>query len=420
MLEGRRGRAGRCSRGGVRVNACSTISWVAVLRRSWLMRSSRENSVRGGGPAQPVRSSSAKAWSLIFFVGICILGVLGVRRLMGRSPAPPRSSRATAPENELLPRPQPHPLTTRRPLVAPALRASSPANVRPPPTSLVDAQQAWIDVLGCWDRNACPSGTVCWMGDDGHLGCFESNCRSVEDRENRCGDRQACRAVNKLAEVYRCIAAGRVGLGGSCLDPMLATPARSCMAGLNCVNMVCRKACDPAATSACAAGEVCVRQTIRDWACMPGCSSDAECGSLACIRKPGAARGTCVAAPEGTCRPDRPDSCPSGETCDNSIIDGRMLTGTCRPTCSANSCPTGSTCWAGFDSLPSSGNSAGMCLQSCSEDRQKCPPDHVCMALDERATTWGCRRVAHDARPAIDVSAAHGSFADSVATPQAP
>ena len=380
------------------------------------MRSSRESSVRRGGPARPVRSSAAKALSLILLVGICILGVVGVRRLLGRSAAPARNPRASAPENELPPTPRPPP---SRPRVAAAPRASS-ADVRPAPTAPVDAQQAWIDVLGCWDRNACPSGTVCWMGDDGHLGCFESNCRSVEDREKRCGEGQACRAVSKLAEVYRCVAAGRVGLGGSCLDPMLATSARNCMAGLNCVNTVCRQACDPAATSACAAGEVCVRQTIRDWACMPGCSTDAECGSLACIRKSGAARGTCVAAPAGTCRPDRPDSCPSGETCDYSIIDGRMLTGTCRPTCSANSCPTGSSCWAGFDSLPASGDSGGVCLQNCSEDRPTCPPDHVCMALDGRATTWGCRRVAHDARPAVDITAARGSFADSVATPRAP
>jgi hypothetical protein len=376
-----------------------------------------KNSVRGGGPARPVRSSAAKALSLILLVGICILGVVGVRRLVGRSDAPPRSPRATAHENELPSRPRPPPLTTRPPLVAAAPLASSSANVRPPP---VDAQQAWIDVLGCWDRNACPSGTVCWMGDDGHLGCFESNCGSVADREKRCREGQACRAVSKLAEVYRCVAAGRVGLGGSCLDPMLASPARSCTAGLSCVNTICRQPCDPAAKSACAGGEICVRQTIRDWACMPGCSTDAECGSLACVRKAGAARGTCVAAPEGTCRPDRPDSCPSGEACDYSIIDGRMLTGTCRPTCSANSCPTGSTCWVGYDSLPSGGNSGGVCLPSCSEDRPECPPDHVCMALDGRASTWGCRRVAHDARPGVDVTAARGSFADSVATPRAP
>jgi len=192
------------------------------------------------------------------------------------------------------------------------------------------------------------------------------------------------------------------------------------MAGLSCVNTVCRQACDPAASSACGAGEVCVQQTVRDWACMPGCSSDAECGSLACVRKSGAARGTCVAAPEGTCRPDRPDSCPAGQSCDYSIIDGRMLTGTCRPTCSANRCPAGSTCWVGFNSLPSGGESGGVCLTSCSEQRRECPPDHVCMALDERATTWGCRRVSHDARPAVDISAARGSFADSVATPRAP
>lgn len=382
------------------------------------MTGSREKSGRAGEPARPVRSPATAALSLIFVLGICSLGVVGVRRWLGHSAAPPPSPRENATENELPSRP-PAALKTNRPQAAAPPLATPSASPRPAPAASVDAQQAWIDVLGCWDRNACPSGTVCWMGDDGHLGCFESNCSSVEDREKRCGPGQACRAVSKLAEVYRCVAAGRVGLGGSCLDPMLAPPARSCMAGLNCVNTVCRQPCDPAKTSACAAGEVCVRQTIRDSVCMPGCASDAECGALACVRKPGAARGTCVAAPAGTCRPDRPDSCPSGEACDYSIIDGRMLTGTCRPTCSANQCPAGATCWAGADSLPAGANS-GVCLQSCSQNSPTCPPDHVCMALDERAVTWGCRRVAHDARPAVDITAARGSFADSVATPRAP
>jgi hypothetical protein len=381
------------------------------------MRSGGGKRGRVDSSTRPQRSAVTKAVALVLLTCLCILAwhFLGRATLNAAARAPSAIAQGMKAESKL-PVQRRAPRETSLQLVSPP--SSRPAvESPPPPASRPDEQQAWIEVLSCWDRRACPAGTVCWQGDDGQLGCFESNCQSVEDREKRCAQGQACRAVDKTAGIYRCVPSGRIALGGSCLDPMLAKSARNCAAGLNCVNTICRRPCDPAATATCSAGEVCVQQTVRDWACVPGCSSDAECAPLACIRKNAAARGTCVAVPQGTCRPDRPESCPARQACDYSIVDGRMLMGTCRPACASNRCPGGSTCWTGFDSLPSERESGGVCLQSCSAGHPECPPDHVCMALDANATTWGCRRAAHDARPGVDIAAARGSFANPVARP---
>lgn len=372
------------------------------------MRGKDEEVGRGRALGRPVRSPAANALWLL--AGVCILVVICVRRLSG--PGHPDASGMKPSETEEL-SPSGTPVRAEAPLPVAPRAPTVEENALP----VTDEQQIWKDILGCWDRKACPEGTVCWMGDDGHLGCFKPNCRSVEDREKKCGPGQACLPVSKMASIYRCIASGPIPLGGSCLDPMIATASRNCQPGLICVNTLCRAPCDPV-RSTCAADEVCVQQTVRDWACMPGCLDDAACvGGKACIHRNGAARGTCVSVPEGTCRPDRPGSCPPGQACDYSIVDGRMLAGFCRPACRASDCPSGFICWAGFDMIPDR-NASGVCLQTCGSDGQGCPIDQVCMALDDNGATWGCRRAFHDARPAIDVTAARGSFTDPVAAPR--
>jgi hypothetical protein len=379
------------------------------------MSGSGENTGRAGDPARPLRSWTGKVWASLITAIVVSLTAFAVWRALGSTASAPPRHQPSGPPAEGAPSARPL-VRERRPSAAPRPLPSDTA--RAPRKPAIDEAKAWVEVLGCWDENACPSGTVCWLGDDGKLGCFESNCRSAADREHRCPDGQACRAVSKLEGIYRCMAGGSIPLGGSCLDPSLATPARSCEAGLLCVNMLCRQPCGPG-TRACPSGDVCVQQTVRDWACLPGCSSDADCGENTCVRPNGVDRGSCVKVTAGTCRPDRLDSCPSGEICDYSIIDGRMLTGVCRRSCSANSCPAGSICWAGFDAPAGvSSESLGVCLQACSAQQRECPADHVCMALDVAGASWGCRRAAHDARPAVDIAGAQGSFADSVASPR--
>jgi hypothetical protein len=366
-----------------------------------------------GGPGRPGSRRNVNALWLLLVGAVVVLAVFFV--IWASRSSAVRTAERSPPAADDPSRGRSSEVTLR---VMDPVVTQAPARIQQPVK--MDDQRGWTDILECWDQKVCPKGTVCWMGDDGHLGCFESNCRSVADREKRCGGGQACLPVSKMSGAYRCIAAGPISLGGSCLDPMIATPARNCQAGLMCVGTLCRQLCGPG-TGGCPSKEVCVQQTVRDWACMPGCSSDAECnGGQVCLHAKPAVPGTCVVVPKGTCRPDRPDSCPAGQACDYNIVDGRMLTGICRPSCGTTDCPAGSTCWATFDSAEhgDTHDGRGVCLLSCSDDGHGCPVDQVCMALDEGATKRGCRRAFHDARPAIDVGLARGSFGDPVAVPR--
>ena len=377
------------------------------------MREKDHEAGRGTGPGRSVGRRKVNTIWLVLVGAVLVLSLVVVR--LATRPSVARVAAHSAPAAD-----DPPPGRSS----APKVRATIASVAEPPganqqPPAMED-QRTSAAILECWDQRVCPKGTVCWMADDGHLGCFESNCRSVADREKRCPKGQGCLPVSKMSEIYRCLAAGPIALGGSCLDPTIASPSRNCQAGLMCVGTLCRQLCGPGA-EACPSGEVCVQQTVRDWACMSGCSSDAECGGgQLCVRGKSGDRGTCIAAPEGTCRPDRPDSCPSGQTCDYNIVDGRMLAGTCRPSCRGSGCPGGFICWSGFDSAASGDGreTGGVCLQSCRDDGHGCPVDQVCMALDDAATKWGCRRAFHDARPAIDVGLARGSFGDPVAVPR--
>lgn len=369
------------------------------------MRRENEQAGRASRLARPFRSPVANALLLVLVACVCVFVTVWLRR-RERPASPPEVALADEPRTTGAPD---QPLVSRPHTAAPP-RAPAAATL-----PVEDEHEALTDILGCWDRKACPAGTVCWMADDGHLGCFAPNCQSVADREKKCGAGQACLPASKMASIYRCVAAGPLTLGGSCLDPMIATPSRTCQPGLICVNTLCRAACDPAQPD-CAANEVCAQQTTRDWACMPGCASDGDCdGGKACLRR-NAARGTCVSVPPGTCRPDRPDSCPQGETCDANVVDGRMLAGFCRRSCDAGVCPAGFACWPGMDARPAA-TTGGICLQTCRADGQGCPTDQVCMALDAESTRWGCRRDFHNARPALDVRVARGSFGDAIAKP---
>ncbi len=277
-----------------------------------------------------------------------------------------------------------------------------------------DAHQVWTDILACWDEKECPKGSVCWMGDDGRLGCFESNCRSIADKS--CPAGKACRPISKTGQLYRCVTAGPIAEGGSCMDPMFAPRSRNCQAGLICVNALCRRLCGP--ESPCANGDICIQQSPRERACVPGCKGDEDCvGGTTCMRLPGSDRGTCLSPSVAGCRPDRPDSCPAGQACDYQIVDGRMIAGKCRSACrSAGDCPSGSICWGGLDRIDANGS--GVCMQTCPYERHGCPSDEMCTSVDEAGSTWACRRAPHSATPAIDVTVARGGFADPVATPR--
>jgi len=368
------------------------------------MREDDHESRRGMGPGEAVRRRKSNAVWLPLLGALLVLSAFVLRS--ATHPAPARVAEHVPEADE-----------PRLRVSAPKLRFKAHPVVERPADDQ-DAQRTLMAILECWDRKVCPHGTVCWMADDGHLGCFESNCRSIADRDKSCGAGRACLPISKLTETYRCIAAGPIPQGGSCMDPMLASSSRNCQAGLICVGTLCRQLCGPG-SAGCAFGEICVQQTVRDWACMPGCSNDAECdGGKVCLHVGSGVRGTCVVAPAGTCRPDRPDSCPSGQTCDYDIVDGRMLAGFCRPSCRGRKCTAGFTCWT-FDSArrADSQDTGGVCLKSCRDNPQDCAVDQVCMALDEAATTWGCRRAFHAARPAVAVQLARGSFGDPVSVP---
>jgi hypothetical protein len=271
-------------------------------------------------------------------------------------------------------------------------------------------------ILTCWADSRCPRGSVCWLGDDGRVGCFASNCSSVRDGINQCGADESCETMQRASGIYRCVAAGLVQEGGSCLVGTENDRARSCARGLGCWRGRCRKTCAPHGT--CEAGQSCVPVTTRDWVCAQGCQTNADCrGQTTCVALDGADARSCVRlrthAPVPGCRPDDPAACASGERCDVAFFND-ILIGVCRPTCQGGSCPADSTC---VDRPGSGGEGARLCIRTCDPDGAHCPAGDRCVALEASAQTWGCLRMAAADRPGIHVERGRGHFEARVADP---
>ena len=263
-------------------------------------------------------------------------------------------------------------------------------------------------IASCWENNKCPPGTLCWMADDHRLGCFASNCRSVADPGDQCGPGQACRPLSTHGEVYRCVEAGLKPEGSFCNDQdFLGDVGRTCASQLICFGDVCRRTCTLKQGAACPAGQTCVRQSDRDGVCVPGCSTDSDCiNRESCVRTTGQERGVCLKVPKTACRPDVPDSCGQGQSCEFATKHGKILASQCRPSC-RNGCPSGTVC----------SENDGVCLRVCDSTRRDCPSGESCLESSADSAIWLCRRATQIRRPALDPLSTQGYFGTSVAEP---
>ncbi|MGH1341385.1 MAG: hypothetical protein ACRBN8_07540 [Nannocystales bacterium] len=153
-----------------------------------------------------------------------------------------------------------------------------------------------------------------------------------------------------------------IGTGTGCYSERLPPPYfrntcgsdNECGEGTSCVSGLCQVECTMA-------------------------TADEDCGTspqhLACIN------GVCVSA----CSPDD-DACPGSQSCTEIPTVSELIgAGLCMEECSADSCPDGELCIAGFCATTCDPTDAGACGQG-----QICPPGvGVCIPEDLPETTAG-------------------------------
>jgi hypothetical protein len=323
-----------------------------------------------------------------------------------------RGSRASEPPATAETRPAPRTLAATAPVprLNPELIGAPDAG--PPPAGGETGTGAIKSAIAdCWTNKTCPAGSTCWMGDDGRLGCFTSNCSGGPDGIGQCGADRTCSVIDRKRGVRRCVTAGAVPEGGVCQLSEFARERLSCAPGLECWLSHCRRLCEP--KTGCAKG-ACVRVNAAESVCVPPCTSDAECRvqGFACVAVAGGGR-TCLRMatfPDAkTCRPDV-TSCAPDERCDYAVAEDTLISA-CRPTCSdAAPCPGGGIC------VP--GEQGNVCVSPCEPHGPRCPPRESCVPLDPAGSRFACRLVPYGDRPAVHTSRIQGNFNDPVAEPR--
>lgn len=210
----------------------------------------------------------------------------------------------------------------------------------------------------------CGEGQSCvWDGlsaDGMNGGCIAGNYNDVAEPNlgKTCLENADCYSPNGEGE---CWAFPNVGLPQQCAVP-------GCGQG-------------PGGQDLCGEGNICLRVSDGETACVPGCTQGSDCADgLACYKNEGEENGFCIPL----CQED--GECSTG-TC-NAPEDG---VGLCETTCSDNnSCGEGLACLgiANEPMTPDGGTDAGdagmtdpegICLDICLRD-EECPDGTVCNA----------------------------------------
>jgi hypothetical protein len=345
-----------------------------------------------------------RAFGLASILIVLVVSMAGLLWL-ARAPAPKPETEAMNAGGERSP-------TVARPESPPALTLSP----RQPPAAMPvgrdrdEYARAKAKIADCWAAMKCPPGSTCWLGDDGSLGCYRSNCSSALEAGEQCGSGRTCETIDRARGIRRCVAAGRVSEGGLCADPEFAGLEASCAAGLLCWRNHCRRLCrqDDECSGACA------KVNAADAICVPACKSEQDCRSgYSCLAVSPSTVPICVrplpAIGHG-CLPDRAGvrSCGVGMACDFALAQDLLLSA-CRPVCDDRTpCPTGSSCWT-------SGPAGGVCVRSCDPAGADCAGQESCAALDAGGQRWGCRLLPHADRPGVPLERSRGHFSDPLA-----
>lgn len=211
----------------------------------------------------------------------------------------------------------------------------------------------------CQDDKECEPPLACTADERvGGYFCLPSECET----DLQCQPGFSCIRVRADPIVRLCLATGTRQEGERCQD-VSPIAQESCAPGLTCMRGTCGRPCRPDDPASCPPGNACRDSGMDGYACQPNCAPGACPPGKTCVRF-GAELAICGTLVSVNC-----DETPCGvnHICEKEMVGMKdKIAMRCVQTCAADSpCPEGYSC------------QSGRCLRLCQQDSD-CGPHQEC------------------------------------------